>query len=305
MGELISTVVSLSEFAIKNKCDGADDFAEALYEFSYLVFRGLPEDFSTPEQDEGQGMGRRRISYQEHADTLIFDATANMFQNLLQSESYISGNWQHAIWGIIGNAIMAYKRSGSAYLKAGILQLIEIFYAHLKNEIASGEGASDEDLDYLQLIGAWMHGILGETAQADEIGMFIAKYRPLSDSFFGGSSTRFGRMGYPELMHSDFYMPRFSGIGHELDDSDIQNMQDAEKTLMSEDILIPFYETIRETREPIEKEFYERVRQKRAQAAQAAKNRSVKLNEDHEPDKPQEQSKNDASDSGNKDNGKS
>ncbi|MBV8549136.1 MAG: hypothetical protein JO126_06745 [Alphaproteobacteria bacterium] len=303
IGELISTVVSLSEFAIKNQCDGSDDFAEALYEFSYLVFRGLPEDFATLKSGEGGGVGRRRISYQEHADTLIFDATAKMIQNLLLSESYISGDWQHAIWGIIGHAVMAYKRSSSAYLKNGILRLIEIFYAYLKNKIVSGESVGDRDLDYLQLAGAWIQGILGEATQADEIGMFIAKYRPLSDSFFGGSSARFANMGYPELMHSDFYMPRFSGIGHELDDSDMQNMKEAEQTLMSEDVLIPFYETIRKTREPIEKKFFERARQRRAQAAEAAKNRSVKLNEENEAAKSQVQPKNDESDFGNIDDG--
>jgi hypothetical protein len=272
LDELIKVIVTLGNTAVTTKDNSPDDYAEALYDCSYLVLKGLPAALAETSCSEKVGMGGPlRKSNQMQCDVMVLKATEKLFKTFYSENDYISLDWQQTFLGTIGHAVYAYSQRGGEHLKNAGLSMVRGYFTHLKKIKADpDQRITEDDFDYLQLAGAWVAWHLKESALSQEIADFIAKSRPFYNGYFGGSSTHFGRLGYPEIMHNDYRLPVPKSLLEVLTDQDRLAYIRANEALLGEQTLNMFYKMIRKTREPLENTYYESVRARRAQETEQA-----------------------------------
>ncbi|MFH1080750.1 MAG: hypothetical protein V1766_10935 [Pseudomonadota bacterium] len=266
---VITLVVNVAQAAIKNKIAGADSIIEAFYEISYLILRGLPEQYKKVETNynEDEQFTRSKPSAQEILEKEIFDAWSLLFPIYFCAEDHIGIDWEQNFFGIIGIAVVCYTDQKRDSLKTSIIRLVEEYFALcLKEEAKREHGIRESRWNYLQLLGAWVRYFLNEDEFARNIAKVVAEkrrfhYSPMS---IGSSHGRYGRYGYPEAsLSSDFFLPWLRNLQPQeyLTEQEWDIFRQWQKTIMSKEVLIPFYNIVEETRKPLREAFHMKIRE--------------------------------------------
>jgi hypothetical protein len=266
---IIILVVNLAIEAIKNKIAGVDGITEAFYEISYLILRGLPENYKKEEKSEDTEFHRPKLSAQEILKKEIFDAWSQLFPVFFNAGGHLGLDWKQNFFGIIGIGMVRYSDQKNDSLKSALTRLIQEYLGLcLKENTNRDRGIREWGWDYLQLAGAWTLYFLKEEVLANTIAKEVAKGRPFHYSSMGIIGARhgaYGIYGYPAAsLHSDFFLPWLRNLQPQgyLTDQEWDTFRLWQKMLMNEEVLMPYYNIIEKTREPLRDAFYKKMRER-------------------------------------------
>ena len=80
----------------------------------------------------------------------------------------------------------------------------------------------------------------------------------------GSSHGRYGTYGYPEAsLHSDFFLPWLRNLQPQeyLTKHEWDTFRLWQEALMNEEVLMPFYHIVEETRKPLRDAFHKKIRE--------------------------------------------
>ena len=269
--QIINLVVNLAGGAVENKIAGIDSYTEALYEISYVVLRGLPEQYKkleTKNAEDDAEFSRPIPSAQETLEKELFDAWSRMFPVFFKSESHLGLDWKQHFFGIIGIGMVRYRDQKRDSLKSALIRLIQEYLdLCLKENRTRDHGIREWGWDYLQLTGAWTLYFLKEEGLARAVAKEVAQGRPFHYStmgIMGSSHGRYGTYGYPEAsLHSDFFLPWLRNLQPQeyLTKHEWDTFRLWQEALMNEEVLMPFYHIVEETRKPLRDAFHKKIRE--------------------------------------------
>lgn len=276
LSRIIELIVNLTKSAIVSKISSAKEFAEALYEIGYFIIRGLPDQYTIikeqieqelePDIDEFSEMEK---TWQEILEEKLFDAWSDLFPVYFKAEGFPGLDWEQPFFAILGMGMVVYKERKSDFLKGQLLKCTEIYYKLVLQENANPDRRVNDDAwEYLQLLGAWLRYFLQEEDIARRIAKSVGEGRPFRSGFYGHSTSgRYGHYGYPGIMHQDFFLPWLRNLQPQeyLSEQDWEKFRSWQDALMNDEVLLPYYKLVEETREPLRKEFYERLRKRKQQ----------------------------------------
>lgn len=276
LSRIIELIVNLNKSAIASKISSAKEFAEALYEIGYFIIRSLPYQYTIIKDQIEQELKtdidefmEMEKTWQEILEEKLFAAWSEMFIAYFKSSQYPGLDWDHPFFGILGMGMVTYKERKCPSMKEKLVKSTEQYYRLVLQENADPERRIYEGAwDYLQLLGAWVRYFLQEEDLAIQIAKSVAEGRPFRDGFYGSSSSgRYGYLGYPGIMHDDFFLPWLRNLQPQgyLNEEDWEKFRSWQNELMCDDVLLPFYALIDETREPLRKKFYESLRKRKEQ----------------------------------------
>ena len=104
-------MISLATAAVSNKIFSTDTYVEALYEISYMVLRGLPEQYNGSEtlnDDDIEFRGPRQ-SEPEVLEKELFDCWSKLFPVFFTAETHLGLDWKQNFFGIIGIGMVRYS----------------------------------------------------------------------------------------------------------------------------------------------------------------------------------------------------
>lgn len=265
---LIMLVVNLAKGAVSQKIALPDNYVEALYEISYMVLRGLPEQYKKTLTRGGEDTEFEKPlpSPEEVLENAIFDAWSQLFPVYFKADSHLGLDWKQGFFGIVGIGMLRYADQKRDSLKTAMKKLIQEYLDLCSKENEDREhGIWDWAWDYLQLVGAWTFHFLGEEDLARVIAKTVAQGRPFHYSTMGflvSSHSRYGALGYPEgSLHSAFFLPWLRNLQPQeyLTEQEWDTFRQWQKRLMDEEVLIPFYNIVEETRKPLRGDFYKKM----------------------------------------------
>jgi hypothetical protein len=269
---IINLVVQLAAEAVKNKIAGVDSYSEAFYEISYVVLRGLPEHYQKALTRNGEDIEFRgpTLAPREILEDGIFGQWSQLFPVFFTADHHLGLDWKQNFFGILGIGMVRYCDQKRDTLKSALTKLIQEYFALcLEENIKQEHGIAEWAWDYLQLTGAWTLHFLKEEGLARMIAKEVAEGRPFHYSpmgIFHSSSGRYGTYGYPEAsLHSDFFLPWLRNLQPQeyLSKQEWDTFRLWQKQLMNDEVLMPYYEIVEETREPLRKDFYKRMRERK------------------------------------------
>ena len=180
--KMIDLIAGLASHAITEQVANAQNYSEALYEVAYFVLRGLPNQYQPikPESPAIEGFPREpEPTCQEVLDRKLFDIWKHLFPIFHSAEAHVGLDWRQDFFGIIGLGMVVYKEQRRGWLREVLTDCVK-FYLNLVRERrkAAQHRLSDDDWDYLQLIGAWAVGFLDDEQLGQDIAAEVASGRP-------------------------------------------------------------------------------------------------------------------------------
>lgn len=231
---------------------GVKSYTEALYEISFLVFKGLPPGLTQPPA-QALRYHRDEQSRQEVLEQHIADVTREMVGQWYNPKR----EWfdcEHALFSIVGLAAVAFKTTGRTHAKAVALDIIERYSQMIEETQQNNGNIPDDRWDYLQLCAAWARDLLGEVALADKLVSAVAHGRPFYTGLYSGHSTA---LGYPQVeLGFAFFLPIPSNLRLNRSDAELFNRWQA--LAMEPEMLNDTYERMWAIREPLYKEIQQR-----------------------------------------------
>jgi len=224
---VIGVVTELGSKAIERRQALAHNWAEALFEIGYLALRR--ETF--------------KKSLLERLQVALFKAWRKLLGGF-QRERNLYG-WQHPMFGLLGYAMGVCKERPSVALRAELNRSIEAYLGLARACLGTGSGA-EETLAYLQLAGAWAAWV-GEDDLAVACRDLVAGV-PRSSWGFGSSSSRYGHLGFPTIMHADFFLPNLMNIRAHVSAQAGGQFAGIQERVMSDEVLLPFARAVAEAR---------------------------------------------------------
>lgn len=254
--QLVHLIKNIAIDAIKNKQTLKEGYLEAIYEIAYIL---LDKKSVIP------------YKFRKNCEKDIFVTWREMLKFCRDDNKYNLFHWEHPMFGLIGYGMLICKERTieKEELKNELTESVKFYFNSVKEEQKDAEKRVDDSTwGYLQLLGAWTKFFLEDEILGNEILDFIINKKPYvySTSILGGSSSdgKYGHLGYPTIMHKDFYMPWLRDIQQYLNENDWSDFEKMQAKLMSEEILFPPYEYIEKIRAPIRKKFYEEMHSRRS-----------------------------------------
>lgn len=272
VGKILDFTAELTTAATSTKAIGTDAIGDFLYEVGYLIVRGLPSSLCCQTekvtQDESDKFLRTLyVPPQDQVDSKLFSVWRQVFSLLF--DNHIVGDWQWYMCSLLGIGFACIESRTSRVLRKQLVESVN----HMRHHIVKAQKDDSRNVDhwwpYLQLLGAWLSGFVPEEiGLSKELAKEIAKLKSFDSCHHGCSpGNKFEVYGYPVVWHQDFGLPRPTNLEQQnyIQPSDRIRFVDWQAQLMSEKLLLAYYKEVQEIRRPIEDEFFENLRKRRAQ----------------------------------------
>jgi len=268
--KIISLVADLAQIAAMKRAADNGIFITAFYEISYLVLRGLPKSIENQEDSVKSDIPlfRPYISSQDELDTEVLTVWRQLF-SIFFDNRIIGWDWEWYMCAVLGIGFANIEGRKTELLYNELQESVQ----HLRQHVVKTQSVQSRNIDhwwpYLQLLGAWMSGFpVKDAALSIEIAVEVGKLKPFR-SFMHGSSgqSQFEPYGYPLINWGDFALPKPQNLlpqGY-MSQDDIQQFLKWQASLMSSDLLLPYYEEVEKTRAPIREEYYKKLREMRTE----------------------------------------
>lgn len=260
---IIELITALGKTALAGGIYNATNYLDSLYSLACSIVEDWPKQLDeVVAADDPYAATRRGQSNRERVEEKLFDGLAVLMDSLLQTEARAFHDWRHAMFSVVGLGMHAWKREYRDSLKVRLEGMADKYESHIMAKHASDpQSLHDEDFDYLQLLGAWLLHYFDDQVSAQRIANFVGTSRLVRDSMYGGGRGRLAYLGYPTLHYSDFGIKRFDNPS--LSDDAIQRITQAAHNVISDQVLVPYGETIQAIQEPIREAYYARARSAR------------------------------------------
>ena len=256
--EIVRLLSALAEKALASKNYNASYFLDAIYDVATLVLVDWPSALDVAEAKVPARGRTREMTERERMERAIFQALQQLLKSFYQAKDVYGPDWKHAAFSLLGVALSVNKDAGRPSLDQLVRSTVQLYESLVVQEVSKpGERVHEEDFEYLQLAGAWTVQFLNDTTTADRIAKFVGEFKPFS-SAIGGGHDRFDHYGYPSLHFSDFAIKR--PANPYISKAGWSKLQRIAKETMTEAVLMPYYRQVEQTREPLRKKFWERVR---------------------------------------------
>ena len=212
---LLGTVRELAKDAAIRDVAFANDYAQALYEFSLIILCGIPESWNTAGREEHGRRGVRQASVQELFDRDLSGIMTELIPLYYHAEKMVH-DWEQPIFAVFGMAAAVFAETGRESAKQFAVEAISAYRDLLSGDQADKDKIVHDDAwDYLQLASVWLRSLLREPGLADEVIEMVAHGRPFSFGTFALSGKQgWGAHGYPNvsIVNSDFFLPNPTNI---------------------------------------------------------------------------------------------
>jgi hypothetical protein len=231
VSEIVSVVGLVTESAskaIKRRQPLAKNWGVALFEIGYLVLRG-------------KGFGGRE-------DARVVKALFGSWRELLgnfETQQHVPG-WQHAMFGLLGYGFGVCKGRPSTALKSELERSVQACIRLAPRAEEASSWADEERMRYVQLAGAWSTWVGLDSVATDCADLVASVSAPSSG--IGWSEARYGRLGYPTIMHADFFLPNLPNVRMHVTDEEGRHFESIQRQLISDEVLLPFAREIEEKR---------------------------------------------------------
>jgi hypothetical protein len=273
LARIISIVAGLAKEAVYQKISNPSHYIEVLYELGYFILRGLPDQYipiknkiEEEVSDDDDFFREIRKPWQDVMEEKLFEAWYNLFPLFFKTEEHVGLDWQQPFFAILGIGMVVYEERKTEFIKELLLKCAMQYYQLILQENVDQDKRVYEDAwNYLQLLGAWLKYFLEEDNLAKQIAKLVGAGRPFRDGFYAGSGGKYGHLGYPSIMHGDFFLPWLRNLQPQgyLTEEDWEKFRSWQNKLMCDDVLMPFYALVEETRKPLRKKFYESLRKRK------------------------------------------
>ncbi|MBI2069571.1 MAG: hypothetical protein HYT79_03135 [Elusimicrobia bacterium] len=234
---LFDLIAVLGCVSAKGSIGSSQYFAEAFYEMAYFVLRGVP------------GLPLQGV---EELEKSIFKTWIALYQCYRQSTHPGAYDADHSLFAALGLASALCAENGRSSLKTQIISGTRAILEFVRKEASNtNQSVPDETWDYLQLVGAWTKGLLGEDALAEEIIVAVSSGRPFVTSafgFIGSSGGPLSSLGYPTIMHHDYFFPNLLHSQQYLNKDDWKRFHNLQSKALAVGVLSPFAEEIERRR---------------------------------------------------------
>jgi hypothetical protein len=254
MEKVVDEIASMGSFAVNANVYTSAYYLEALFEILYLVIRGLPNAFNEFDQQEEQQRASFRLPEQFiSSEQRLIERICSKLNELViifyQSER-MTTDWQQSVYSSIGILVLRFTDHQEEFVRRNILEIIQNLYTRIRSDTEAGNRTAYDCEKYLQLAAAWLNYFEINNELVEEIKSFLTNNRGYCRGY-GGSRERYGLFGYPTLQHDDFYLYSLVNIRHPqiMSEEHWQNFQSLGNRLISDEILIPFANNIREMSE--------------------------------------------------------
>ncbi|MHC5059924.1 MAG: hypothetical protein ACYTFK_02410 [Planctomycetota bacterium] len=266
--KIIQLLKALADHSLQRQVIGYDHYITALYEISYLVLRGLPDRYCQSKKvDTECSFNVPPTPNQQVLEEDIFAVWPKLFTQFYKGD-IVSLQGPQTFFAILGLGICAFKEREDENLKSKLLLCITAFRDLMLTEHKENpQKYRDHWWAYLRLVGAWTHFILEEETIGNDIAETVGKL-PFSYGMHGiNTDGRYGHLGYPTMLHSDFFIPAMNNLREQqyLSDADWDKLRECQDALMNDEILISYYKIVEKTRKPLRDQFYERIRKAKEQ----------------------------------------
>ncbi len=263
--KIIQLLKILAVHSLQHRVISCDNYIMALYEISYLVFRGLPDHYCQPKEVDPEDTFRiPPTPNQQVLEEDILAVWPALFSLFYKGDPPTSLQWPQAFFAILGLGICAFKERKDENLKSQLLLCIISFRdLVLADHQEDPQKYRDHWWKYLQLVGAWTHLLLEEKDLGNDIAQCVGNNKPFSSGFHGTNTDgRYGHLGYPTIHHTDFFIPSMNNLREQqyLTDADWDKLRECQGALMNDEILTSYYKIVEKIRKPLRDQFYESIR---------------------------------------------
>jgi hypothetical protein len=275
--EILDLVSQLLKDAAAEDISFSQQFGNAFYDLSVLVFTVLPNEWNEQQQHEAEKFFHiERESAQGNYESKIRETGKDLLA-LYFGSTRPPLDWEHGLFSIIGMAAAICSETGRESSRLLATEAILRYRDLIVEARNKDERVQDDDWDWLQLAAVWVRHLLKDETLADALVDEVATGRPFSFGMFLSGKHGWGSYGYPNIsiLGSDFRLQYPRNIGHRLGDTVKQTVKHWEDLLMNSDQLSDTYERIEKIREPIRQKMMERLeKEKKDRALRKPKSKS-------------------------------
>jgi hypothetical protein len=229
--EIVSVIRVIADCALKaieRRQPLAKFWGMALFESGYLTLRA------------------DRLGQQESAR--VVKALFTSWRRLLAGfeDTQHAYGWQHSMFGLLGYGFGIYKERSSPTMRDELDSSVRALVAVPSRGEGGASWADEERVRYVQLAGAWSAwvGLDGAATGCAE----LAASMPAPTWEAGLFEGRYGRFGYPTIMHADFFLPNLPNVRQHVSERDRAAFASIQEQVISDQVLIPFATAVEERR---------------------------------------------------------
>lgn len=231
--EVLSLTVQIGCLAAASDHGLAQNFSTALYEMAYLVFRGIP---GLPTE--------LQADLEDH----IFKSWGFLYTCQSKSSGIVAHQSSQEMFAILGMAASQYSVTPKESLKTLLQSTMRLVLTRVQDKAKKDSSPiTDDDWEYLQLLGSWARNLIADNNLADEVATLVAT-KP-SRGIWGGSSTPLGSLGYPTVFHADFHFPNLRNIRAYVNRAQWEQFGAMQERALSENQLASYAREIRAVRD--------------------------------------------------------